>query len=219
MPVSYMKYPGYPAEPYLVENAYQGAILSIFTSCDRVMSDIWEHRLHALVWDADTGKAIDILLVSDGNPGVGGKVDATPEVIEAYRKANYDRARAVLLQRAEEDSNVAQPGSVVIVKRGRKDLGKVGKVVFIKQMPYQAGYRSYYLPKLCVALDGTKTQVQGKYGKTFDRFTNVIWVWSKNCDVANPKVDVDSVERRAKEEADSLVEQLTSNQYRTNYYA
>jgi hypothetical protein len=214
-----MKCPGYPAEPYLVENAYQGATLSIFTSCDRVMSDIWEHRLHALVWDADTGKAIDILLVSDGNPGVGGKVDATPEVIEAYRKANYDRARAVLLQRAEEDSNVAQPGSVVIVKRGRKDLGKVGKVVFIKQMPYQAGYRSYYLPKLCVALDGTKTQVQGKYGKTFDRFTNVIWVWSKNCDVANPKVDVDSVERRAKEEADSLVEQLTSNQYRTNYYA
>jgi hypothetical protein len=183
------------------------------------MSDIWEHRLHALVWDADTGKAIDILLVSDGNPGVGGKVDATPEVIEAYRKANYDRARAVFLQRAEEDSNVAQPGSVVIVKRGRKDLGKVGKVVFIKQMPYQAGYRSYYLPKLCVALDGTKTQVQGKYGKTFDRFTNVVWVWSKNCDVANPKVDVDSVERRAKEEADSLVEQLTSNQYRTNYYA
>jgi hypothetical protein len=214
-----MKYPAYPAEPYLVENAYQGATLSIFTSCDRVMSDIWEHRLHALVWDADTGKAIDILLVSDGNPGVGGKVDATPEVIEAYRKANYDRARAVLLQRAEEDSKVAQPGSVVIVKRGRKDLGKVGKVVFIKQMPYQAGYRSYYLPKLCVALDGTKTQVQGKYGKTFDRFTNVIWVWSKNCDVANPKVDVDSVERRAKEEADSLVEQLTSNQYRTNYYA
>lgn len=219
MPVSYMKYPAYPAEPYLVENAYQGATLSIFTSCDRVMSDIWEHRLHALVWDADTGKAIDILLVSDGNPGVGGKVDATPEVIEAYRKANYDRARAVLLQRAEEDSKVAQPGSVVIVKRGRKDLGKVGKVVFIKQMPYQAGYRSYYLPKLCIALDGTKTQVQGKYGKTFDRFTNVIWVWSKNCDVANPKVDVDSVERRAKEEADSLVEQLTSNQYRTNYYA
>jgi len=219
VPVSYMKYPGHPAEPYLVENAYQGATLSIFTSCDRVMSDIWEHRLHALVWDADTGKAIDILLVSDGNPGVGGKVDATPEVIEAYRKANYDRARAVLLQRAEEDSKVAQPGSVVIVKRGRKDLGKVGKVVFIKQMPYQAGYRSYYLPKLCVALDGTKTQVQGKYGKTFDRFTNVIWVWSKNCDVANPKVDVDSVERRAKEEADSLVEQLTSNQYRTNYYA
>jgi len=219
VPVSYMKYPAYPAEPYLVENAYQGATLSIFTSCDRVMSDIWEHRLHALVWDADTGKAIDILLVSDGNPGVGGKVDATPEVIEAYRKANYDRARAVLLQRAEEDSKVAQPGSVVIVKRGRKDLGKVGKVVFIKQMPYQAGYRSYYLPKLCVALDGTKTQVQGKYGKTFDRFTNVIWVWSKNCDVANPKVDVDSVERRAKEEADSLVEQLTSNQYRTNYYA
>lgn len=219
MPVSYMKYPAYPAEPYLVENAYQGATLSIFTSCDRVMSDIWEHRLHALVWDADTGKAIDILLVSEGNPGVGGKVDATPEVIEAYRKANYDRARAVLLQRAEEDSKVAQPGSVVIVKRGRKDLGKVGKVVFIKQMPYQAGYRSYYLPKLCVALDGTKTQVQGKYGKTFDRFTNVIWVWSKNCDVANPKVDVDSVERRAKEEADSLVEQLTSNQYRTNYYA
>jgi hypothetical protein len=214
-----MKYPGYPAEPYLVENAYQGATLSIFTSCDRVMSDIWEHRLHALVWDADTGKAIDILMVSDGNPGVGGKVDATPEVIEAYRKANYDRARAVLLQRAEEDSKVAQPGSVVIVKRGRKDLGKVGKVVFIKQMPYQAGYRSYYLPKLCVALDGTKTQVQGKYGKTFDRFTNVIWVWSKNCDVANPKIDVDSVERRAKEEADSLVEQLTSNQYRTNYYA
>ena len=219
MPVSYMKYPGYPEKPYLVENAYQGATLSIFTSCDRVMSDIWEHRLHALVWDADTGKAIDILLVSDGNPGVGGKVDATPEVIEAYRKANYDRARAALLQRAEEDSKVAQPGSVVIVKRGRKDLGKVGKVVFIKQMPYQAGYRSYYLPKLCVALDGTKTQVQGKYGKTFDRFTNVVWVWSKNCDVANPKVDVDSVERRAKEEADSLVEQLTSNQYRTNYYA
>ena len=219
MPVSYMKYPGYPAEPYLVENAYQGATLSIFTSCDRVMSDIWEHRLHALVWDADTGKAIDILLVSDGNPGVGGTVDATPEVIEAYRKANYDRLRAAHLQRAEEDSKVAQSGSVVIVKRGRKDLGKVGKVVFIKQMPYQAGYRSYYLPKLCVALDGTKTQVQGKYGKTFDRFTNVIWVWSKNCDVANPKVDVDSVERRAKEEADSLVEQLTSNQYRTNYYA
>ena len=219
MPVSYMKYPAYPEKPYLVKDAYQGAVLSIFMSCDRVMSDIWEHRLHALVWDADTGKAIDILLVSDGNPGVGGKVDATPEVIEAYRKANYDRARAVLLQRAEEDSKVAQPGSVVIVKRGRKDLGKVGKVVFIKQMPYQAGYRSYYLPKLCVALDGTKTQVQGKYGKTFDRFTNVIWVWSKNCDVANPKVDVDSVERRAKEEADSLVEQLTSNQYRTNYYA
>jgi hypothetical protein len=120
-----MKYPAYPEKPYLVENAFVGATLSIFTSCDRVMSDIWEHRLHALVWNADTGKAIDILLVSDGNPGVGGTVDATLEVVEAYRKANYDRLRALYLRMAEEDSKVAQPGSVVIVKRGRKVSDKM----------------------------------------------------------------------------------------------
>jgi hypothetical protein len=216
MPVTYKEYPGYPAEPYLVQNAFVGATLSIFMSCDRVMSDIWENRLHALVWDAATGKTKDLLLV---DPGTCGVVDATPEVIEAYRQANYDQIHAAYLRKAEEDSNVAQPGSVVVVKRGRKDQGKVGKVVFIKQMPYQAGYRSYYLPKLCVALDGTKTQVQGKYGKTFDRYTNVIWVWSKNCDVANPKIDLEAVERRAKQEADLAVEHLSSNQYRTNYYA
>ena len=214
MPVTYMEYPGYLEKPYLVKDAFVGATLSIFWSCDRVMSDVWEDRRHATVWDAAAGKARNFLLVGEGTDG---EVDATPEVIAAFRQWRYDALHAMYLEDATNKANVATLGSVVVVKRGRKDQGKVGKVVFIKNMPYQAGYRSQYLPKLCVALDGTKTTVQGKYGKTFERFTNVIWVWSKNCDVANPTVDLEAVKLRAAREADEAVQRLADKRF-SSYY-
>jgi hypothetical protein len=172
------------------EGAFAGATLGVWSECIRIMSDVWAHEQIALVWNGTSFQTIhlDNSEFSDPAKRQFAKVDASPELIEQYRANQTARIYSDLceerLERRNLEAKAITPGSVVVVKRGRKDLGKVGKVVFIKDMPYSAGYRTSYLPKACIALDGQKTTVKGKYGKTFDRYTNVIWVWSKNVDLA-----------------------------------
>jgi hypothetical protein len=194
MPVTYNQYDSATQTWTRHEGAFAGATLGVWSECIRIMSDVWAHEQRALVWNGTSFQTIhlDNSEFSDPAKPQFAKVDASPELVEQYREYRTGREYARLCEERLENRNLEAkaitPGSVVVVKRGRKDLGKVGKVVFIKDMPYSAGWRTTYMPKACIALDGQKTTVQGKYGKTFDRYTNVVWVWSKNVDLATVPV-------------------------------
>lgn len=194
MPMTYRTYSFSPetgSQYTWHENAFEGAVLAKWTETVRIMSDVWEDHVFALVWDAGLSQFrqmhLDDTAWNVPEPKQSVVVDATPELYAQYRAQRTAIAYESLVKcadaRMEEERLKVHLGSVVVVKRGRKDVGKVGKVVFIKDMPYNAGWRSAMLPKACIALDGQKTTVQGKYGKTFDRYTNTIWVWVKNLDL------------------------------------
>lgn len=173
-------------------DAFKGATLAVWSECIRIMSDVWGHEQRALVWDEAISQFrvinLDNSEFSSKTQPQHATVDAPAELIARYRDSTITRTYNRLLEafkaKKEEERKAVHTGAVVLVKRGRKDIGKVGKVVFIKDMPYNAGWRSNLLPKACIALDGQKTTVQGRYGKTFDRYTNTIWVWVKNLDLA-----------------------------------
>lgn len=173
-------------------DAFKGATLAVWSECIRIMSDVWAHEQRALVWDEAISQFRTINLdnseFSSKTQPQHATVDAPAELIARYREEqvtrNYTRLLEAFKAKKEGERKAVHTGSVVQVKRGRKDIGKVGKVVFIKDMPYTAGWRTHLSPKACIALDGQKTTVQGRYGKTFDRYTNTIWVWVKNLDLA-----------------------------------
>lgn len=173
-------------------DAFKGATLAVWSECIRIMSDVWAHEQRALVWDEAISQFRTIDLdnseFSSKTQPQHATADAPAELIARYRDSviarNYTRLLEAFKAKKEEERMAVHTGSVVQVKRGRKDIGKVGKVVYIKDMPYNAGWRTTYLAKACIALDGQKTTVQGRYGKTFDRYTNTIWVWVKNLDLA-----------------------------------
>jgi len=215
MPVTYKEYKGWNAETKSTEEVvhsgvHAGRVLAEYSQTVRIMSDVWEPCKFALVW-TDKGP----VEISEPKDVV---VDATPEVLELLRQWFYNRALSSLKSAATEKAVHPTPGKVVQVKRGRKDLGKVGKVVFMKEMPYSMGYREAYLPKLCVALDGTTTQVAGKYGKTFTRYSNTIWVWAKNVDVVKvDPVDETPLQATATEWADASMKRLKQSYFQEHY--
>jgi hypothetical protein len=60
------------------------------------------------------------------------------------------------------------------------------------------GYRSAMMHKLGIATSPRKVMVAGKYGKTFENYADMIWVWAKNCEVEKPEpVDMNLVESEA----------------------
>lgn len=182
---------------------YAGKVLAEYYQTTRIMSDVWDRLYYALVWD-NGPKVI-------GDPR-NVTVDATQDVKDAYWTWYSDRVIQALKNKHISSASVPVPGKVVMVKHGRKDIGKVGKVVYMKDMPYSMGYRSTYLPKLCVALDGDTKQITGKYGKTFTRYTNTIWVWAKNVEVVDPdQPDMDVIRAKASDAADAAMVRLSSS--------
>jgi hypothetical protein len=192
MPVTYNQYDAATRTTIRHVDAFKGATLAVWSECIRIMSDVWAHEQRTLVWDEAISQFrvinLDNSEFSSKTQPQHATVDAPAELIARYRDStithNYNRLLEAFKAKKEEERKAVHTGSVVLVKRGRKDIGKVGKVVFIKDMPYNAGWRSNLLPKACIALDGQKTTVQGRYGKSFDRYTNTIWVWVKNLDLA-----------------------------------
>lgn len=191
-------------------NAYAGAVLKVYTSTVQIMSDVWEDLPFALVWNAAERQPVEMGIQSLADA----TVDATPEVIEAWKNWVSEKAYAATMARIERHAAEPTTGKVVVVKRGRKDKGLQGKIVFVKEMPYSMGYRASMLPKLCIAKDDHTVTMAGYGGKTFKRYVNVAWVWAHNTEVVNPtEYMTDAVERATKNAAaavKSAVEQLTS---------
>lgn len=218
MPVTYNQYDAATRTTTRHVDAFKGATLAVWSECIRIMSDVWAHEQRALVYDASERKFRTITLdnseFSSKTQPQHATVDAPAELFILYRHDRISNAYTRLLEafkaKKEKERLSVHTGAVVLVKRGRKDIGKVGKVVFIKDMPYSAGWRTLYLPKACIALDGQKTTVQGRYGKSFDRYTNTIWVWVKNLDLAKVPPPVEMTDEdlarlyaQATEEADA----------------
>lgn len=192
----------------VVPDQHVGLVLARFHQETRVMSDIWERLPYALIWNAKDNRAdrIHIEFIEDAT------VDATPEVIEAYRASVASRYIEREKQKRIEMQSQPKIGSMVKVVSGRNNKNTIGKVTYIKDMPYQMGYRSAALPKLCIALSDDKVTMTGRYGRSYDRYTNVAWVWARNVKVLNSEViSADSlryIEAQAKEFADAGVERL-----------
>jgi hypothetical protein len=189
-------------------DAFKGATLKVYRDTVRVMSDVWEDQIFALVW---TGTEPQSLYINSWDDA---KVDATTEVLEAYRKYNFDQAMIMLQGHVQRAAQVPASGTKVKVTKGRKDKNVQGLVVWVKEMPYGYGYRSNYLPKLCVSLDGKYTVEKSRYGKEFRKYVNVAWVWAHNVEVLDWEARMPSkadLEAEAAAAAARCVETLNTN--------
>lgn len=121
----------------------------------------------------------------------------TLDQYEICKLADFDYAVDFCIERAvamsqnvwddNEKNNIGR-GNIVEVVRGKKNVGQIGKVVFIKDMEYGAFKRSYgaptsgdVRPKLLIATSSRKTWVQ-KNGKAYENYADTVWEWKHNCD-------------------------------------
>jgi hypothetical protein len=199
-----VSYSGNDVIKTVTENQHAGLVLAKFHQTTRVMSDIWEDLPYALVWNVKENRA-DKIHIESLNDAV---VDATSEVLEAYRSwvvTNYINSYKVKIL---DKQSIPKIGSMVKVVSGRNSKGTIGKVTYIKDMPYQMGYRTHLIPKLCIALSDDKVTMTGRYGRTYDKYTNVAWVWARNCKVLNSEIisdeDLQQIKSDAEKHADTV---------------
>lgn len=167
-----------------------GTTLFIKTESEQIMSDIWEMITKAFYWDPVANAIREQWLDDDTKVVVDADLDT---VLPAIEKAEYSKFLARELESAKDYAeNPAVRDRMVRVVRGKdkKVKGATGKVVVVKDMYYNMGYRSSVQPKLGIALDDEKIDVV-KNGRTFSSYKNMIWVWAHNCEVVNPAPDAE----------------------------
>lgn len=185
-----------------------GTTLYIKTESEQIMSDIWEMVTKAFYWDP-TQNAIREQWLDDENTKV--VVDADLDtVLPAIEKVQYGKFLTREIDAAKDESeNPAVRGREVRVVKGRDKSvkGSVGKVVVVKEMQYNMGYRSSVAPKLGIALDDVMVEVV-RNGKTYTNYKNMIWVWAHNCEVVNPVVDAEYAVKTALSRTESYMRSL-----------
>jgi hypothetical protein len=184
-----------------------GTTLYTRAETERVMSDIWETVNRAYYWNAEKGK-LDNTYISDREDTeivIDGNVDA---VAEEMRKAYYPRYVEKFTAEAEYDASKPMRGSEVKVVRGKSHRGAVGKVVVSIEREYNMGYRSSLETKFGIALDDEMTTYVAKNGKTYPTHKNIAWVWARNCEVINPKIDEKAIAAKALDRVEIDIETL-----------
>lgn len=177
-----------------------GTTLFLKTQSERIMSDVWEFITSAYYWDKTDKRMKSVWIDEKREVTIDGKLE---ELYDEIQTSYYERALRSELEKAEVASkNPSQKNIQVKVARGKSHKGIIGKVVVIKEMPYQMGWRSSYENKLGIALDDEKHIVKMPNGRTYEGHKNMIWVWARNCEVVNPQIDMESVEAYAKREAE-----------------
>jgi hypothetical protein len=184
----------------------EGTTLYLKTNSERVMSDIWEFITSAYYWDKTDKRIKSVWIDESRKVTLDGKLeDFRDEIFTSF----YNRALEDILQRAEiAAKSPSQKNIQVKVVRGKSHKGTVGKVVVIKEMSYQMGWRSTFEDKLGIALDDEKHIVKMPNGRTYEGYKNMIWVWARNCEVVNPQVDIKYAEESAKRLAENELHQL-----------
>lgn len=140
-----------------VAETHRGLVIRDFWKTDQVMSDIWEDRHYAEVWDAEQGRTVLICLEYAKPEDIGlpkvnfndpaywdsyygcATVDATPEVLAAVKAAEAARWAAIEVARAAEqkaraEAEAREPrrGRWVKIVRGRKvPVGVEGECFWI----------------------------------------------------------------------------------------
>lgn len=174
----------------------------------RIMSDVWGFAEEAFVKD-DDGKFRWIVVESweysrkDDEAAVV-EVDATPEVLQEYWQYLYDMA---FLDRKERHEAVAAQiveGARVRVVKGRKDKGAEGTVIKFINREYNMGYKTESRPMVGIATSDRKGMKEGKYGKMYESFLDVVWAWVHNVE----RVDVADVDlAQIEEEAEAIADE------------
>ena len=195
-------------------NAYAGAVLDIGWETVQIMSDIWEDRRYALLWDADKNTTRKIDLTTEG---CSGQIDATPEVIAAYRAMLYKNIYARRYQHALDYCNKPRKNSTVTVKRGRNNVGAKGVVRVVKEMPYNMGYKSVWRDKLGISTSD-RTKIVTFNGKQYTNYVDMIWVWADNVEVDNAEalVNVSEVAKAAESEVSAIISNLPAKDLPVN---
>lgn len=128
---------------------YDGAVLRVETTCERVMSDVWEDLTYAIVWDAAAGCTARMFMRGGYSESESeAVVDATPEVIAAYDAYMVEKARqasiirtAILEDEAEARVREVRRGCRAVVAKGRKVAkGTEGRVFWLGESAY--GWRA-----------------------------------------------------------------------------
>jgi hypothetical protein len=174
-----------------------GTTLYVETRCEQVMSDIWEMLQSVYYWDSEAKSVRSYYTGKDVEYTVDADFD---KVYNEMRSTFYE----INLNRFKREADCESfkthiKGRTVKVTKGRNGKGSVGKVVFVKEMMYNMGYRGTIQNKLCIALDDEMTTYVAGNGKTYPTHANTIWVWAFNCEVVNPEADYAQAEERAKQ--------------------
>jgi hypothetical protein len=178
-----------------------GTTMYVYTQTERIMSDVWESVTRVYYWDGERINSVALSYECYDAP-VKYTIDADldsilPQVEAQYLDANLNRR---IREAEHEAGKVVVKGREVRVARGRKEVGKVGKVVSVKD--------GVYGTQLAIALDDTKGPITTKDGRQFTWYTNVIWIAAKNCDVANMVVDHAAVKHAAERDTALAMEAL-----------
>lgn len=188
-----------------------GTTLYVRTETERVMSDVWDYVTRVYYWDPQVSKILNVFIDGCGQPeNVEYTFDADMEKLlpEIY-EANYMRFLDIERQNVEAEAMVPSVrGRFVQVTRGRSHKGQKGKVVVVKQMAYNAGYRSYMTDKLGIALDDEMGTYVAKNGKTYPTHKNMIWAWAQNCEVIAPEPDYEKTVEIAANRARIVVDDI-----------
>lgn len=187
-----------------------GTTLYVRSESEQIMSDIWEYVTKAFYWDTESKIIREKWLDNDVVVEVDADYDAILPEIEKIQFEKFLQHEIA----SEKDKSLLPDvhGREVRVVKGRdKDAkGKVGKVVVVKAMEYNMGYRGVLTNKLGIALDDEMGTYVGKNGKTYPCHKNMIWVWAHNCEVVDPVVDLSSAETQAKNRTVSFMSNLKS---------
>lgn len=193
-------------ETKAVETVVLGVGTTLFEQGEsvRVMSDIWEWQNIVYFWDGErvTSRASTWeYQTADEKVQVTFDADLAT-VLPKVREYYYQRALQRETSKAQDRAARMEKGTIVKVVRGKTGVGTVGKITAISTKTY--GYRNT-VTKFAVAIDDEMTTFTGSNGRQYPCHKNVVWVYSYNCEVANPVIDMAAVERIANEEADREV--------------
>lgn len=154
---------------------FEGRVLSSHFGYYRVMSDEWGTCQYATVWTPE-GKIQQRALYDNTKV----EVDAT-EAVKAEVKAYLTKLfLEMYVNREIRDFQKVGIGDEVEVVHGRTAKGLKGRVEAVIKRPYSMGYRAVLENKLCIPLDDEKVTIE-KYGKSYEKYVNVAWVWARNC--------------------------------------
>jgi ribosomal protein L24 len=192
MAITYAKTVYTSSKPEMVDTTVGiGATLRVWEGEIQVMSDVWDWCTFATYWDEEAGLIRKISYVKSAT------VDATPEALAKVKAYFYSLALEEAQREAAITAAAAGKGDTVTVTSGRFNLGTTGKVVATVQKPYGMGYRAPIETKFGIALTDEKVKVKAANGKVYENYKDVIWVWARNCSLAEAR-PVDTVEVAAR---------------------
>lgn len=174
----------------VADETYVGATIQVGTQSTRIMSDVWGTEEFAIVWDAAAGRpkhlSLNVYEWSNDRGSSTAEVDATPEVLEAYRMYRLNLKVEQAMGTAREDAEKVVKGRTVRVVSGRQGKGTVGPVVVEIVRPYNMGWKSVARTKVAIATSDVMIDVPGKYGKVYKNYRDLVWAWAQNCEVVDP---------------------------------